>query len=82
MGTYYLGILMGQTDQTAEYALAAYNAGLGRVHTWQAWAQFKEPAEFVLTIPIPETRGYVQAVLRNADVYRRVWGGKPQVARR
>ena len=82
MGTYYLGMLMGQTDQTAEYALAAYNAGLGRVHTWQAWAQFKEPAEFVLTIPIPETRGYVQAVLRNADVYRRVWGGKPQVARR
>jgi soluble lytic murein transglycosylase len=37
------------------------------------WRTYREPAEFVESIPFTETREYVQAVLRNADVYRRLY---------
>jgi len=59
----------GQWEQT----LAAYNAGPGRVAQWLEWSHYREPAEFVESIPFTETREYVQAVLRNADIYRRLY---------
>jgi soluble lytic murein transglycosylase len=37
------------------------------------WGNFREPAEFVESIPFTETREYVQAVLRNAEMYRRLY---------
>ena len=46
----------------------------GRVHQWLTWSTYKEPAEFVENIPFNETRDYVQAVLRNADMYRTIYG--------
>jgi hypothetical protein len=54
--------------------LAAYNAGPGRVREWLNWGTYREPAEFVESIPFNETREYVQAVLRNADMYRIIYG--------
>ena len=60
----------GKVEQT----LASYNAGPNRAAEWQTWATFREPAEFVESIPFTETRDYVQAVLRNADLYRRLYG--------
>jgi len=59
----------GQVEQT----LAAYNAGPNRVVEWMAWKTYREPAEFVESIPFTETRDYVQAVLRNAEMYRRLY---------
>jgi len=59
----------GKVEQT----LAAYNAGPNRAVEWLAWNQYREPAEFVESIPFTETRDYVQAVLRNADAYRRLY---------
>jgi soluble lytic murein transglycosylase len=45
------------------------------VDEWLGWNySFQEPAEFVETIPFTETREYVQAVLRNAAIYRRLYG--------
>jgi soluble lytic murein transglycosylase len=41
-----------------------------------ASANFREPAEFVESIPFNETRVYVQSVLRNAEVYRKLYGQK------
>jgi soluble lytic murein transglycosylase len=58
-----------------EETLAAYNAGPNRAAAWRGWNTYREPAEFVETIPFSETREYVQAVLRNADVYRRLYSG-------
>jgi soluble lytic murein transglycosylase len=53
-----------------EYALAAYNAGDNRVDDWQAAGPYHGVDEFVESIPFSETRDYVQAILRNQDIYR------------
>jgi soluble lytic murein transglycosylase len=57
-----------------EYALAAYNAGSNRVDDWQEQGKYRDPQEFVESIPFTETREYVQAILRNANVYRQLYG--------
>ena len=40
---------------------------------WTRDGNFEDPAEFVESIPITETREYVQAVLRNAALYRKLY---------
>jgi soluble lytic murein transglycosylase len=74
LGTYYLKMVTNQVGGHEEAALAAYNAGLSRAKLWLTWGEFREPAEFIETIPFAETRSYVQIVLRNADLYRRTYG--------
>jgi soluble lytic murein transglycosylase len=56
-----------------EYALAAYNAGTDRVSDWLGEGHYRDPEEFVESIPFTETREYVQAILRNASVYRQLY---------
>ena len=75
LGTYYLRTMLDAHGGKWEETLAAYNAGKSRVDQWKTWGEFREPAEFIETIPFSETRNYVQIVLRNADIYRRVYGG-------
>jgi soluble lytic murein transglycosylase len=72
-GTFYLRKVLDQFDETPEYALAGYNAGENRVVEWLREGPFEEPAEFVENIPFTETREYVQAVLRNAALYRELY---------
>jgi soluble lytic murein transglycosylase len=75
LGTYHLRQVLNQFDGRVVAALAAYNAGESRAVAWLTWGDFREPAEFVETIPFSETRNYVQTVLRNADFYRRLYAG-------
>jgi len=77
LGTFHLKQVLKKYPDDIEVSLAAYNAGETRANAWITWGDFREPAEFVETIPFTETRGYVQAVLRNRDVYRRLYGEKP-----
>jgi soluble lytic murein transglycosylase len=65
--------MLDHNDGKIERTLAAYNAGPNRTVEWLGWNQYREPAEFVESIPFTETRDYVQAVMRNADVYRRLY---------
>ena len=74
LGSFYLKSMADRLNGHFEAALAAYNAGLTRAHAWLSWGDFREPAEFIETVPFTETRGYIQTVLRNADVYRRLYG--------
>lgn len=74
LGTHYLRQLVESLGGSWEQALASYNAGKSRVLEWLRWADFREPAEFIESIPITETRNYVQIVLRNAEVYRKLYG--------
>ena len=76
MGTYYLKQLSDELEGKWEATLASYNAGKSHVNKWMASGNFREPAEFVESIPFNETRVYVQSVLRNAEVYRKLYGQK------
>ncbi|HEY4363126.1 MAG TPA: transglycosylase SLT domain-containing protein [Bryobacteraceae bacterium] len=73
LGTFYLKSLTNSVGGKVEAALAAYDGGLTRAKAWLTWGDFREPAEFIETVPFTETHSYVQGVLRNADVYRRLY---------
>ena len=73
MGTKYFQGMVAQFG-AVEYALAAYNAGSDRVVDWQGSGKYRDIAEFVESIPFTETREYVQAIQRNANVYRQLYG--------
>jgi soluble lytic murein transglycosylase len=73
-GTHHFKKWLDAEQGRVEVTLAAYNAGKTRADRWIKRHQFREPAEFIETIPFLETREYVQSVLRNADFYRRLYG--------
>ncbi|MCS6804477.1 MAG: transglycosylase SLT domain-containing protein [Acidobacteriota bacterium] len=73
LGTTYLADLLRQFGRL-EYAVAAYNGGPARVARWLRESGHREIDEWVESIPIRETRLYVQAVIRNAAHYRRLYG--------
>jgi soluble lytic murein transglycosylase len=75
LGILHLRQVLDQYEGKLEWALAGYNAGEHRVDRWMTRLATSDPAEFVESIPFTETRTYVQAVLRNAAVYRRLYGG-------
>jgi soluble lytic murein transglycosylase len=74
LGTHFMRQLLNSFQASWERTLAAYNGGPTRVSRWNTWGSFREPSEFIETIPIQETRDYVQIVLRNAGVYRKIYG--------
>ncbi|HYP06310.1 MAG TPA: lytic transglycosylase domain-containing protein, partial [Bryobacteraceae bacterium] len=76
LGSYYLKSLLDQHDGAWEKTLASYNAGKSRTNLWSQWAEYREPAEFIESVPFTETRNYIQIVLRNAEVYRRLYGSE------
>jgi soluble lytic murein transglycosylase len=75
LGTLHLRRVLDQYEGRLELALAGYNAGEHRVDRWMTRFSITDPAEFVESIPFTETRTYVQAVLRNQAVYRKLYGG-------
>ena len=76
LGTVYFRQLMDEFNGQPEYALAAYNAGDDRVKAWLANGPYASLPEFVESIPFTQTREYVQAILRNREIYRRLYAGK------
>jgi soluble lytic murein transglycosylase len=73
LGTRYFRSMVDQFG-SLEYALAAYNAGTNRVQEWLGDGKYRDVPEFVESIPFTETREYVQAIVRNANVYRQIYG--------
>lgn len=74
LGTRYFRGMVDRFGGSFEYALAAYNAGSDRVEEWLGQGKYRDPQEFVESIPFTETREYVQAILRNASVYKQLYG--------
>lgn len=72
-GTFYIDEQLDLFDQNAIAALAAYNAGPGRALDWNALSG-GDPDLFMTTITINSTRGYVQFIYRNYNIYRALYG--------
>jgi soluble lytic murein transglycosylase len=70
LGTLYLKQTLDRFGGQPEYAFAAYNAGDDRVTDWQSIGNYHGIDEFVESIPFTETREYVEAILRNEQIYR------------
>ncbi len=73
LGTENLRVVLNKFGGQVEYALAAYNAGDERVREWESSGDYKDMPEFVESIPFTQTRDYVQAILRNREMYRLVY---------
>jgi soluble lytic murein transglycosylase len=70
-GSWYLRYLLQHYNGNVALALAAYNAGEGKVDEW--WREAADRGEkFVVAkhIPFPETRAYVKKVLSARNSYR------------
>jgi soluble lytic murein transglycosylase len=72
LGMLYISDLVHSTG-APEYAAAAYNAGEDRIALWKAERTYDEIPELVESIPFTETREYVQIVVRNAAMYRKLY---------
>jgi soluble lytic murein transglycosylase len=73
LGTLNLKQVLDRFGGQPQYALAAYNAGDVPVRQWMASNDYKDIPEFVESIPYTETREYVQAILRNREMYRALY---------
>jgi soluble lytic murein transglycosylase len=73
-GSWYLRYLLHKYAGREILALAAYNAGEGKVDEWVAGASARgERFRVAQHIPFPETRRYVQQVLDARIRYRRTY---------
>lgn len=71
MGCYLLSYLLEYYSDNIDYAVAAYNAGSGRVDEW-----LKNPEYFdgtTLEIPYPETANYVAKVKYAYEKYKKLY---------
>ena len=87
IGTRYLADQRERFGGSYILTFVAYNAGPGRAREWIE--RFGDPRElslhdaidWVVQIPFPETRGYVQKVMENLQVYKARLGAEPDIAR-
>jgi soluble lytic murein transglycosylase len=69
-GSWYLRYLLDHYGGAELPAVAAYNAGLGKVDEWVAQAREEGRPLAISDIPYAETRGYVERVLAAQRAYR------------
>ncbi len=74
-GGYYLQEQLQLFNGNVIAALAAYNAGPGRAQDWLSLSG-GDPDLFMTTITIDSTRGYVQSIYRNYNIYRALYGAE------
>ena len=73
IGQKYIRQLIEQSAISGDlFSLAiAYNAGPGNLRKWKSqYADIKDPLLFIELIPMSETRGFVERVMRNLWIYR------------
>jgi soluble lytic murein transglycosylase len=81
LGSWYLGQQLARHGGEAALALAAYNAGPGRVARWIGMngdprgADPYRVIDWIELIPFAETRNYVQRVLEGRTMYRAMLAG-------
>jgi tetratricopeptide (TPR) repeat protein len=74
LGTTYLRNMLTRFDGRAEDALAAYNAGPGRISQWRNDPTYRDTDVFIEHIPFQETRNYVKIVKHYTRIYTALYG--------
>ena len=78
LGRAYLSDMVSRFGGSYVMALAAYNAGPGRVNEWMRngdpRAGTEAAVDWIELIPFSETRNYVQRCMENLQVYRALLG--------
>ena len=69
-GSFYLRYLIDRYGGSEPLAVAAYNAGHAHVNRWVTRAGGADGFEVEEDVPFPETRAYVQGVLKHRGEYR------------
>jgi soluble lytic murein transglycosylase len=72
-GSWYLRYLLNHYEGNEFEAVAAYNGGLSNVDTWVAEAKQQGRSLTAGEIPFPETRAYVERVMRVQAEYRKLY---------
>ena len=72
IGTKYLSTLL-ETYGNKEIAVAAYNAGIGTVNNWIEKGIIRNDGTDIENIPYKETNNYVRKILRNYEIYQRIY---------
>jgi soluble lytic murein transglycosylase-like protein len=71
LGQAYIGSLLGDVDNNLVRTAAGYNGGPGNVMRWdKALNASADPLLYVASIPLNETRDFVQRVLANYWMYQ------------
>lgn len=86
MGSAYIADRMDEFSGSYILSLAGYNAGPGRTREWiRDFGDPREkgidPIDWIHSIPITETREYVQKVLSNVQIYRARLGDSANAVR-
>jgi soluble lytic murein transglycosylase len=85
LGRHYLDGLLGDFSGSYVLAIAAYNAGPSRVRQWireygDPRSKNADVIDWIESIPLGETRNYVQRVLENLQMYRLRLGDRAGLA--
>ncbi len=71
-GCHYLQYCVSQFSDLRT-AIAAYNAGVGRVSGWLEDSRYSDDGESLSAIPLEETRNYVESVLEAQTIYQTLY---------
>ncbi len=77
LGTGYMRLILRDLDEHPVLASAGYNAGPGRAQRWRGDRSI-DGAIYTATIPIDETRDYVEKVMANKVIYAAIIEQQPQ----
>ena len=76
LGTSYLAYLLELYNDNMVLAITAYNAGLGNVQQWIQDGIIKQDGSDIENIPYQETNNYVRKILRDYQMYLRIYENK------
>lgn len=71
LGTKYIASLL-EKYECIEVALAAYNAGSGKVDRWIKEEIIKSDGSDIENIPYKETNTYVRKIIRDYQIYKKI----------
>lgn len=77
LGTKYFSTL-NETYKNISIALTAYNAGSGNVDKWIQEGTILADGSNIENIPFRETNNYVRKILRDYEIYKKIWGSKEE----